>query len=210
MPRILIADNHSLFREGLALILKSTFETAIIDEACSGQEALDKIWDNQYDVVLLDISIPGRDGLSVLNQLKREKSTIPILVLSDHPEEQYAVRSLKSGAAGYLTKACGKDAFVEAIQKVRKGENYITPSLAQTLAKYIGKDMDEFPHESLTDREFEIFRHIISGSHLNLIAENLSLSAKTISAHRAHILKKMNMNSNAELVRYANEEGLFD
>ncbi|MFC1620516.1 response regulator [Candidatus Neomarinimicrobiota bacterium] len=210
MPRILVADNHSLFREGLALILKSTFETAIIDEACSGQEALDKIWDNHYNVVLLDISIPGRDGLSVLNQLKREKSTTPVLVLSDHPEEQYAVRSLKAGAAGYLTKTCGKTTFVQAIQKVNEGEVYITPSLAQTLAKYVGRDLGEFPHEALTDREFEVFRLIVTGAHLNLIAEELSVSPKTISAHRAHILKKMNMNSNAELVRYANEEGLFD
>jgi DNA-binding NarL/FixJ family response regulator len=210
MLRILIADDQPVVREGIKVIIENAFTIDVIDEASTGQETLEKIWNNSYDLVLLDISMPGRNGLDVLNQLRQKKSTVPVLVLSGHPEELFAIRSLKAGAAGFLTKVCGAEILVEAIHTVKNGEKFITPSLAKTLAMFIGKDLYESPHETLTDREFEVLRLIATGLHLNVIAEKLTLSPKTISSHRANILKKMNMDSNAEMICYAYEKGLLE
>ena len=180
-----------------------------IDEAATSQEVLEKVRHNHYDVVLLDITMPGRSGLEVLKQIRKDRYETPVLIFSIHTEKQYAVRSLKAGASGYLTKMRATDELVDAIRVVMRGERYITSSLVDVLAAYVESDVRESPHETLTDREFEVLCMIASGNRLKEIAQKLSLSEKTISAHRANILKKMNMNSTAELIRYVIEKELL-
>lgn len=210
MLRILIADDHPLLRAGIRRVVEKNFEVDAIDEVDTGQEVIDKVRHHHYDVVLLDITMPGRSGLEVLKQLRQDRYEAPILILSVHPEKQYAIRSLKAGASGYLTKIRATDELVDAIRVVMRGERYITPSLAEVLAAYVESDVKEFPHETLTDRQFEVLCMMASGNRLKEIAQKLSLSEKTISAHRANILKKMNMNSNAELIRYVIEKELLE
>ena len=210
MIRILIADDHPLLRAGIRQVVEKNFEVDAIDEAATSQEVLEKVRHNHYDVVLLDITMPGRSGLEVLKQLRKDRYEAPVLIFSIHPEKQYAVRSLKAGASGYLTKMRATDELVDAIRVVLRGERYITSSLAEVLAAYVERDVRESPHETLTDREFEVLCMITSGNRLKEIAQKLSLSEKTISAHRANILKKMNMNSTAELIRYVIEKQLLE
>ncbi|UCH10448.1 MAG: response regulator transcription factor [Fidelibacterota bacterium] len=209
MLNILIADDHPIVREGIRQVIENNFEVNVMDEVGTSQEALEKVWKQRYDVILLDISMPGRSGLEVLRELRREQVQTPILILSVHPEKQYAVRALKAGASGYLTKMSATEELEDAIRILLKGEKYISPSLAMALAEYIEAGERESPHELLTDREFEVMSMIASGNSLKEIAHELSLSVKTISAHRAHILKKMDMSSNAELIRYAIETDLL-
>ncbi len=210
MIRILIADDHAIVRKGLKQIISETQDMIVADEAGDGQEVLNKVRKDSFDMVLLDISMPGRTGLDILRELKAEKPRMPILVLSMYPEEQYAVRVLRAGASGYLTKESAPDELIAAIRKVSLGKKYITPSLAERLAFDLDIDSDKPLHETLSDREYQVLCLIASGKTVGEIAEKLSLSAKTISTYRARILEKMNMKNNAELTHYALQHKLVD
>ena len=210
MIKILVVDDHTIVRDGLKRILVDTPDMVVADEASNGEEVIKKLWNNHYDLVLLDISLPGRDGLDVLKQLKCTNPEIPILILSMYPEEHYAVRSLRAGASGYLTKQSSSDELIGAIRKVAKGRWYITPSLAEKLAFEMGGDVRKLPHEKLSDREYQVMCMIGSGKTVKEIAETLSLSIRTISTHRAHILKKMEMKNNAQLTYYAIKNALVE
>ena len=208
MIKLLIADDHTVVREGLKQIVSDTSNIVVADEASNGQEVLDKVWKNDYDVILLDISMPGRSGLDTLEELKRTKPRLPVLVLSIYPEEQYAIRVLKSGASGYLTKASAPGELIEAIQKVSSGGKYVTAFLAEKLAFNLETDSELKPHETLSNREFQTLCLIGSGKTVKEIAEELSLSVKTISTYRERILEKMKMKTNSELTYYAIKNGL--
>ena len=203
MIKILIADDHTIVREGLKQIIVNTAGMVVTGEAANGQETLDLIRKNNFDVILLDIAMPEKDGLAILKQLKREKIELPVLVLSMHPEEQYAVRVLKMGAAGYLTKASASDELIKAIRKISTGKKYISDSLAEKLALDLDIDTEKLPHEYLSDREFQVMCMIASGKTVTNIAEELSLSVNTISTYRVRVLDKLNMTTNSELTRYA-------
>ena len=210
MIKVLIADDHPVVRKGLREIVKEAFHVAIADEVSNGQEVLERVAKNDYDVVLLDISMPGRNGLDVLKELKGQKPKLPVLVLSIHPEEQYAVRVLKAGASGYLTKESAQDELISAIQKVSTGRKYISPSLAERLALDLEMGAEKPPHESLSDREYQVMCMIASGKTVKEIAQELFLSVKTVSTYRARLLDKMRMKSNAELTYYAIKHRLID
>ncbi|MBI5408381.1 MAG: response regulator transcription factor [Nitrospirae bacterium] len=203
MLRILIADDHAIVREGLKQILAEMPGKALLDEAVNGQEALQKVWESDYDIVLLDISMPGRSGLDILKQLKGDKPALQILMLSMHPEEQYAVRALKAGAAGYLTKESTPHELLEAVQKISEGKKYVSSSLAEALARHLEANSERPLHETLSDREYEIMCMIGSGKMIKEIAGELSLSIKTVSTYRSRILSKMQMKNNAQLIQYA-------
>jgi DNA-binding NarL/FixJ family response regulator len=208
--KILITDDHAVVRQGLKLILADHFKRAVFGEAQNAQEALDRVWKEKWDVVILDITMPGRNGLEVLKEIKRSRPKLPVLVLSMHPEDQFAVRMLKTGAAGYLTKESAGEELVGAINKVMAGGRYISPSLAERMASYLDIDIHKAPHERLSDREFLILRMIASGKSVGQIAKELSLSVSTVSTYRARILEKTDMKNNAELTHYAVQKGLVD
>lgn len=210
MIRILIADDHAIVRAGLKQIVAETSDMIVADEASSGHEALNKVWKNDYDVVVLDITMPGINGLDVLKQLKSQMPELPVLVLSIHPEEQYAVRVLKAGASGYLTKESASDELIMAIRKVSIGRKYVTASLAEKLAFDLETDVEKPLHETLSDREYQVMCMIASGKTVNEIAEELFLSVKTVSTYRSRILEKMKMKSNAELTYYAIKHRLVE
>jgi len=210
MIRLIIADDHTLVRKGLKQLILESPDVSVVDEAKDGLEAVNKVRDNDYDMVLLDISLPGRSGLDALKQIKSYKPDLPVLMLSMHPEEQYAVRSIRAGASGYLTKESAPDELIAAIHKVSKGGKYITSSLAEKLAIEIEKKTEDTLHHSLSDREFQVLCMIASGKAVKEVADILSLSVKTISTHRAHILQKMGMKNNAQLTHYAIKRGLVD
>ena len=201
--KILIADDHALFREGLKQILQENFEGAVLDQASNGYEVLDKISGNDYDLLLLDIAMPGISGLDVLKQLRIIRPKLHALVLSMYPEGQYAVRAIRAGASGYLTKRSASDELIEAINKVLNGGIYVTTAIAEKLMIDFRPDTGKPPHELLSDREFQIFCMIAAGKTVSTIAEELNLSVKTVSTHRVHILDKMNMKNSAELTNYA-------
>jgi two-component system invasion response regulator UvrY len=208
--KILIADDHTIFREGLKHILTEYPDMIVADEARNGREVLDKIWNNDYDMVLLDISMPGMTGLEALKQLKNDRPKLPVLVLSMHPEEQYAVRALRAGASGYLTKESAPDELMTAIRKISQGRKYITSSLAERLALEMEADSEKPLHDVLSDREYQVLRMIAEGKTVKHIAEELSLSIKTVSTYRTRIMEKMKMTSNAELMHYAMKHHLLD
>jgi len=210
MIKVLIADDHNLVRKGLKRILLDTEWIAAVDEAKDSQEAVLKVSSKEYDVVLLDISFPGRSGIDTLKQLRCLKPKLPVLILSMHPEEQYAVRSIRAGAAGYLTKESAPEELIEAIRRVTTGRKYITSSLAERLAIGTEEQSEEPLHKSLSDREYQVMCMIASGKTVKEIAEALSLSVKTISTHRVRILRKMHMKNNAHLTHYAIKQGLVD
>lgn len=210
MVRILVADDHPIVRAGLKQILADTTDMVVADEASNGQEVLDKVWGNDFDVLLLDISMPGRDGLDVLKQLRSARPELAVLVLSIHPEEQYAARVLREGASGYLTKQSAPEELVAAIRKISLGGKYVSSSLAEKLAFDLRIDAEKPLHQALSNREYGIMRMIASGKTVKEIAEQLSLSPKTISTYRSRIVEKMNMKSNAEIARYAIENQLVD
>jgi two-component system, NarL family, invasion response regulator UvrY len=210
MIRILIADDHAIFREGLKHILSESPDVKVAAEARNGQEVLEKIWSEKYDMVLLDISMPGMSGLEVLKQLKIERPKLPVLVLSMHPEEQYAVRVLRAGASGYLTKESAPDELITAIRKISQGRKYITASLAERLAFEMEIDSEKPLHEVLSDREYQVLRIIAAGKTIKQIAEELSLSIKTVSTYRGRIMEKMKMKTNAELMHYAIKHQILD
>lgn len=208
MLKILIADDHDVVREGLKKILLSQWPDAEFGDAGNGGEALALVRKKRWDVVILDISMPGVSGLEALKELKSVLPKQPVLVLSMHPESQYAVRVMKSGASGYITKDTISDEIVHAIKKIVAGGKYVSESLAENLATHFSESPDTLPHERLSDREFEIMVMLASGKTVSEIADNLSISVKTVSTHRAHILEKMSLANNAELTRYAFEHKL--
>ncbi|MCK4556918.1 MAG: response regulator transcription factor [Candidatus Aminicenantes bacterium] len=210
MIKILIADDHPIVRKGLKEIIEETPGMKVVDEASNGQEVLEKVFKKDINVVLLDISMPGRSGLDILRDMKRQKPKLVVLVLSMHPEEQYAVQALKEGASGYLTKKSAPDELLTALRKVSSGGKYVSSSLAEKLAYALEKDGEKPPHETLSVREYEVMRMIASGKTVTEIARELFLSPKTISTYRARILEKMRMKNNAQLVRYAIKNRLVD
>lgn len=210
MIKILIADDHAIVREGLKQILSESPDLVVVAEASAGQEVLDKIMKNDLDLVILDIAMPGRGGLDILKEIKSQKPKLPVLILSMYPEEQYAVRVLKSGASGYLTKESAPDELVKAIRQISQGKKYISPSLAEKLAVDLEISPDRPSHETLSDREYQVMCMIASGKTLKEIADGLSLSIKTISTYRSRILEKMNMKTNAELTHYAIKNRLVE
>jgi DNA-binding NarL/FixJ family response regulator len=210
MIKILIADDHAIVREGLKQILSESSDLVVVDEASTGQEVLEKINKNDLDLVVLDIAMPGRGGLDILKEIKTQKPRLPVLMLSMYPEEQYAVRVLKSGASGYLTKESAPGELVKAIRQISQGKKYISPTLAEKLAIDLEISPDRLPHETLSDREYQVMCMIASGKTLKEIADELSLSIKTISTYRSRILEKMHMKTNAELTHYAIKNRLVD
>jgi DNA-binding NarL/FixJ family response regulator len=206
--KILIADDHAIVRHGLKQILADEFKKATFGEARNGQEVLDSIWKQDWDVVVLDITMPGRSGLEVLREVKKAKPRVPVLVLSMHPEDQFAVRVLKSGASGYMTKESAPAELVGAVKKIMAGGKHISTSVAEIMASYITMDSKRPPHEQLSNREFQVMRMIASGKTVSEIARMLSLSVRTISTYRARILEKTGMKTNAELTHYAFQHSL--
>jgi DNA-binding NarL/FixJ family response regulator len=202
MVRILIADDHPVVRRGLKQTIAELPDAVTIDEATDGVEALNKARTGNYDVVILDIAMPGKNGIDVLEQIKYERPNLPVLMLTMYPEEQLAVRALKIGASGYLTKASAPDELVSAIQKVLSGGKYVTSSLAEHLASLL-QQTEQQPHETLSNREYQVLCLIASGKTTGEIAKGLSLSVKTISTYRSRILEKMGMKNNVELIHYA-------
>jgi len=210
MIKVLIADDHAIVREGLKQIVADTLDIAVAGEAKDGHEALDMISKNNYDIVLLDISMPGISGLDVLKQLRSQKPQLRVLILSIYPEEQYAVRTLKAGASGYLTKESAPDELVAAIRKVSSGGNYISRSLGEKLVSNLRRDDSKQPHEALSDREFQVMRMIASGKKGKEIAEELLLSVKTVSTYRRRVLDKLGIKNNSALIRYAMQNRLLE
>ncbi|MFI5253287.1 MAG: response regulator [Bacteroidota bacterium] len=211
MIRILIADDHSIVREGLKYMLMAFPDMTVTGEASSGQEVLDLLrTGNNWDVVVLDISMPGRNGIEVLQDIKQQHPKLPVLILSMHPEEQFAIRCIKAGASGYVGKQSVSVQLVEAIRKVHSGGKFLSPDLAERLAYYIGNESDKPPHEKLSNREFQVLCLLAAGKTVTEISNELSLSVKTVSTYRTHILEKMNMKTNADLVQYAIQNKLLE
>jgi DNA-binding NarL/FixJ family response regulator len=209
MIKVLIADDHAVVRHGLRQIITSDGQMIIVGEASNGNELLNLARETSVDVVVLDINMPGRNGLETLKDLKRDYPSLPAIILSMHPEEQYAVRVLKAGAAGYMNKEAAPDELVTAIKQVYKGGKYINQQIAELLAFHVQGDNHAEPHKSLSDRELEVFYSLASGKTVGQISEELNLSVKTKSTYRTRILEKMNMTTNAELVRYAFDYNLL-
>ncbi len=209
MIRILIADDHAIVRRGLKQIVSEIPDMQVVAEAADGQQALELARLGGVDLVLLDLAMPGRGGMDTLRQLKRELPDIPVLILSIYPEDQYAVRALKDGAAGYLTKESAPDELVSAIRKAAQGRKYVSAGLAEKLAQDL-EHADQPLHQSLSNREYQVMLMLASGKTVGEIAEELSLSVKTISTNRARLLKKMGMKTNAEVTYYAIKRGLVE
>jgi two-component system, NarL family, invasion response regulator UvrY len=208
--RILIADDHAVVREGVKRILTAVDTGVVVGEASNGQELLAKATAETWDVVLLDISMPGRNGLDVLRQLKSTCPLLPVLIFSMHPEQQYAMRAFKSGAAGYLTKESIPEELVTAIHKVMQGGRYVSPAMAAYLVDEVARPADAPAHSLLSDRELQVLCLLASGKTVTQIAIELSLSVKTVSTHRSRLLEKMRLKTTAELIRYAIWHRLVD
>jgi len=208
--RVLIADDHAIIRQGLKQILSDTEDMEVTGEADGGIPAVQLIREHQYDVVLLDVSMPDRNGIDTLKLIKKEAPKLPVLILSMHPEEQYAIRALRAGAAGYLSKQGAPEQLVTAIRQVAAGKKYVSAAVAEELANAIGEDLERPPHEKLSDREYQTLCMISSGKTLTQIAEQLNLSVKTVSVYRARLLEKMKLRNNAELTHYGLKHGLVE
>jgi len=210
MIRIVIADDHTIVREGLKQLLGSAGDLQVVAEAADGHQALERVRSEDFDVLLLDMSMPGRSGIELIKQVHSEKPRLRILVLSMHEEQQYAVRAIRAGASGYLTKESASAQLVAAIRKVASGGAFISAEVAQQLALGAMPGAQGMPHESLSDREFQVFKMLAEGKSVSDIAERLTLSVKTVSTHKANVLEKMGMGTSAELVRYALTHKLLD
>ncbi len=209
MIKLLIADDHEMFREGIKRICEDNPDIEVAGEASNGNEVLDKVAEEEYDLLLLDIAMPGMSGLDTLKQLKTLKPKLRVLVLSMYPEDEYAIRAIKAGASGYLTKGKASRELMEAIKKVSSGGNYINATVAEKLLFDLKPEDSRPLHETLSDREYQIFSMIVKGSKVGEIADKLCLSVKTISTYKVRILHKMEMKSTAELVKYAIENDLM-
>ena len=210
MIRIVIADDHAIVREGLKQVLGAAGDMTVTGEAQNGSEVMQRVRADEFDVLLLDMSMPGKSGIELIKQVHNEKPKLRILVLSMHEEEQYAVRALKAGAAGYLTKESASDQLVAAIRKVAAGGAFITAAVAEQFVLGAMSRTDGPPHAALSDREFQVFEMLVSGKTITDIAERLNLSVKTVSTHKARIMQKMGMTNQAELIRYALSHHLLD
>ncbi|RZI42376.1 response regulator transcription factor [Herbaspirillum sp. HC18] len=210
MIKILIADDHTILRDGLKQILSECSDMTVAGEADNGFDALAKIRKEDWDVVVLDMAMPGKSGIDLLKQIKSEKPKMPVLVLSMQKEDQYAVRSLKAGASGYLCKDSASADLVKAIRKVASGGLFISAAVAENLALGLTANKEAPPHTLLTDREYQIFQMIADGKGVTAIGDSLNLSVKTISTHKTRIMQKMNFSNNADLIRYAIRHGLVD
>ena len=208
--KVLIIDDHPLVRRGLMETIHEEFPNAKVDQASDSQSGIELVWRENWDVILLDIAMPGRSGLDILKEMKQERPKTPVLILSTYSEDQFAIRALKGGADGYLTKEVLGQELVAAIKRVLAGGKYIRASLAEKLASYLDVDASKPLHHTLSDREYQVMRMIASGQTPKEIAAELSLSIKTVSTFRSRVLKKMMMKNNAELMRYAMENGLVN
>jgi two-component system, NarL family, invasion response regulator UvrY len=208
--RVLIADDFPILRRGLKEILMRELDGVTCGEAGNGEQVLDQIQSHDWDLLILDITMPGRSGLDVLRHLKALRPKLPVLVLSMHPENQYGKRVLKAGASGYMNKECAPEELMKAVGKLLGGGRYVSPALAETLALDLSRDDGRPAHETLSDREFEVLRKIASGKTVGQIAEELHLSVPTVSTYRARILEKMSLSTTAELMHYALSNHLVD
>ena len=210
MITVLIADDHAILRRGLVEILRREFKDAVCGEAENAVEILAQVRDHVWDLVILDVTLPGRSGIDVLADLKRERPKLPVLVLSMHPEDQYGKRVLKAGASGYLNKESAPEELIRAVRKVLAGGRYVSPALAEVLALDLGRAADQPLHERLSDREFEVVRLLGSGKTISQIAQVLHLSVSTVSTYRARVLEKLSLATTAELMNYALRNHLVD
>lgn len=209
MINILIVDDHAIVREGLKTILKLETGIAVTGMAKNAAEALKLVSSNKPDVIILDISLPGRNGLEIIKDIKKIQPHVKIIMLSIYPEDRFAIRAFKAGASGYLTKEMAPEMIVEAIRKVSTGGKYITPAIAEKLADELNELNDKSPHERLSDREFDVMCMVGSGKSLIEIAEKLGISDRTVSTYRTRILKKMNLKNNSEIIHYVIDNGLI-
>lgn len=209
MIRILIADDHAIVRKGLTQLIRDEFASAEIAEVGDAEELISKVSDKDWDIVVCDLSMPGRSGLDALRQIKQMYPSLPVLIMSMHDEDQYALRVLKAGASAYLGKDNIHEDIIKAIRTVLLGKKFITPSVAEKLAQALEGDTNQLPHEKLSDREFDVFKLLAGGKAVSDIADQLSLSVTTVSTYRARILEKMNLKSNADLTRYALNNSLI-
>lgn len=208
---VLVVDDHAIIRDGLKKILADTDDLVVAGEADNGNAALEKVRERDWSLVVLDLSMPGRNGLELIKLIKSERPKLPILIFSMHHEEQYAVRAIRAGASGYLSKDGDSELLLPAMRKVASGGMFISPKVAELLAADVSPNTTHNqPHTLLTNREFEVFSRVVRGISLTAIAEEFSLSIKTVSTHKSHILAKMNMSTQVDLVRYAIERNLLD
>ncbi len=209
MINVLLVDDHTIVRKGIRQILEETDDIAVKGEAKNAEEMFQKLQQEEYDMVVLDISLPGRSGVDALKQIKQTHPQLPVLILSMYPENQYALRVMKSGASGYLTKESAPEEMINAIRIINRGKRYINANLAEELANFLNGGSRSQTHQNLTDREYEVLIKIAQGKSLTEIGKQLSLSVKTISTYRSRILKKMNMKTNSDLIKYVMEKDLL-
>jgi len=210
MIRVLIADDHAILRRGLKQILAETADMTVAGEAENSQQALQLVREGEWDVVLLDISMPDRNGIDTLKLIKKERPKLAVLMLSMHPENQYAIRALRAGASGYLTKQSAPAQLVTAIRQVKEGRKYVSPTLAEQLAARLDDDAERPPHDALSNREYQTLTLLASGKTLSEVALDLKLSVKTVSVYRSRLLEKLQLKNNAELTHYAIKNGLVE
>jgi len=208
--QVLVADDHAIIRDGLRKILADTDDFAVAGEAANGNAALQAVRQRDWALVILDISMPGRNGLELIKLIRQERPRLPVLIFSMHHEAQYAVRAIRAGASGYLSKESDMDLLLPALRKLVAGGRYISPKVAELLAMDMAPHSEDLPHTSLSDREFEVFSRIVRGTSLTAIAQELSLSIKTVSTHKSNLLHKMHLAGQVDLVRYALEHQLLD
>lgn len=209
MLRILIADDHAILRRGIIQIIREEYPSAFIKEAEDAETLIKYAFKEEWDIIISDMSMPGRSGIDALQQIKSQNPGAKVLILSVHPEEQYAIRVLKSGAMGYLNKEAAPEVLIVAIKKILLGRKYISTSIAEMLAKEIMSDSDKPDYDKLSNREFDVFKLLASGKSVSEIAQNLNLSVTTISTYRSRILEKLHLKSNSDLTKYAIENGLI-
>ena len=210
MIKVLVADDHAVVRRGLRQILAETSDVLVGGEAGTANDVLRLVGAERWDVVVLDVNMPGGNGIELIGQIRKERPGTPVLILTMYPEDQYAVRAIRAGAAGFLTKESAPDKLVEAVRKVAAGGRWVSPELAETLASHVAGETSGAPHERLSDRELEVMKMIASGKSVSQVAQQLGLSVKTISTHRTRILKKMDLKTNSELTHYAIRNGLVE
>jgi DNA-binding NarL/FixJ family response regulator len=208
MIKVLIADDHAVVRRGLRQILSEDPDIFVGAEACNAREVRELVHSQRWDVVVLDVNMPGGSGIELVTELRKERPEVRFLILTMYPEDQYAVRAIRAGAAGFLTKESAPEMLIGAVKKIAGGGRYVSPELAETLASMFAGESQGSPHERLSDREFEIFKMLSSGKTVSQVAQELALSVKTVSTHRTRILRKMEMRTNAELTHYAMKNGL--